>query len=91
MGRNGVQCGKGVVEYAGHGPGVWNYLHLLDLGELYEFVLLHWVKGKRSAWIGEMGTIFSGTGRVTWKEVVGRFAKAGFELERLKAADTREA
>lgn len=80
---------EGRAEYVGDGKGVWDFVHILDLAQLYEIVLLDWVEGRRKAPVGEEGIMFSGTGTFTWKEVAERIAKAGLEMGKLRDAETR--
>ena len=80
---------EGIAEYVGHGQGVWDHVHVLDLAELYEIVLLDWVEGQRKVPVGEKGIVFSETGSARWREVAERIAKAGVEFGKLKTAETR--
>jgi nucleoside-diphosphate-sugar epimerase len=80
---------EGRAEYIGDGKGVWNFVHVLDLAQLYEIVLLDWIEGRRNVPVGEKGIIFSGTGTFVWKEVAEGIAKAGFEMGKLKDVETR--
>ena len=80
---------EGRADYVGDGKGVWDYVHVLDLVELYEIVLLNWIDRRRRFPVGEEGIIFSGTGTFTWKEVAEGITKAGFEMGKLKDAETR--
>jgi nucleoside-diphosphate-sugar epimerase len=52
----------GRPEYIGDGAGVWDYVHIQDLVQLYEHVLLDWAEGRKAIPVGEKGIIFSATG-----------------------------
>ncbi|KAI0419452.1 NAD(P)-binding protein [Xylaria grammica] len=80
---------KGRAEYVGDGEGVWDFVHVLDLAELYGLVLADWVQQKRTVPVGEQGIIFSATGEATWKEVAEGISKAGVEIGRLQNVETR--
>lgn len=81
--------GSGRAEYVGDGKGVWDFVHIHDLVQLYEIALLDRVQGQRATPVGEGGFIFSGTGTFTWKDVAQGIAKAGMELGQLSDAETR--
>lgn len=80
---------SGRAEYVGDGRGVWDFVHITDLAQLYEIVLLDRVQGQRAIPVGEKGFIFSGTGTFTWKDVAQRIAKAGIKLGQLTDTETR--
>ena len=71
---------EGKASFVGDGQGKWDFVHVLDLAELYEVVLLDWIEGRRLAPVGEKGIIFSATGSFTWKEVAERIAQVGGQL-----------
>lgn len=79
----------GKPEYVGDGAGVWDYVHIQDLVQLYELVLLDWVEGRKAIPTGEKGIIFSATGSFAWKEVAERIAKAGVELGQFSNTETK--
>jgi nucleoside-diphosphate-sugar epimerase len=79
----------GRAEYVGDGLGVWDFVQVLDLAELYEIVLLDWVEGRRNVPVGERGIMFSGTGSFAWKEVADRIGRAGLRLGKLKDANPK--
>jgi nucleoside-diphosphate-sugar epimerase len=76
------------AEYVGDGEGKWEFVHISDLAQLYEIVLLDWIKGQRAFPVGEKGFIFSGTGTFAWKDVARWIAKAGVELGQLSDTET---
>lgn len=80
---------SGRAEYVGDGKGVWDFVHIHDLAQLYEIVLLDRVQGQRAIAVGEKGFIFSGTGVFAWKDVAQWIAKAGVELGKLTDAETK--
>ncbi|PON28840.1 hypothetical protein TGAM01_v201948 [Trichoderma gamsii] len=80
---------SGRAEYVGDGRGVWDFVHILDLAQLYEIVLLDRIKGRRAVPVGEKGYIFSGTGTFAWKDVAQWIAKAGVQLGRLNDTETK--
>lgn len=80
---------EGTAEYVGDGEGIWDFVHVLDLAELYEIVLLDWVEGIKSVPIGEGGILFSGTGTFKWREVAEGIAQAGFQMGVFRDATTR--
>lgn len=79
----------GQPAYVGDGAGVWDYVHIQDLVQLYELVLLNWVQGRKGFPTGEKGIIFSATGSFTWKEVAERIAKAGVKFGKFANTETK--
>lgn len=79
----------GRPEYIGDGAGVWDYVHIQDLVQLYELVLLDWAQGRKAIPVGEKGIIFSATGLYNWKDVAERIAKAGVELGQFANTETK--
>ena len=70
-----LKAGHGVV--VGEGKGVWDRVHVEDLAELYEIVLLDILeKGGRNLPFGEKGIIFSGNGRFQWLDIAEGVAEA---------------
>lgn len=80
---------SGRAEYVGDGKGVWDFVHIADLVQLYEIVLLDRIQGQRTVPVGEEGIIFSGTGTFAWKDVAQGIAKAGVELRQLADTETK--
>ncbi|KAF2964889.1 hypothetical protein GQX73_g8712 [Xylaria multiplex] len=85
--KSAIQEGR--AEYIGDGEGVWNFVHILDLVELYKLVLIDWVQQKRTVPVGEQGIIFSATGSVSWKEVAQGIGKAGAEIGQLQDGEAK--
>jgi nucleoside-diphosphate-sugar epimerase len=52
----------GKPEYVGDGASVLDYVHIQDLVQLYELVLLDWVQGRKAIPNGERGIISSASG-----------------------------
>lgn len=74
----------------GPGAGEWDHVHIADLAELYELVVLdildpasHGAKLPQ----GKKGIIFSANGRATWGEVAQGVADACFEAGRVKSKE----
>lgn len=80
---------SGRAEYVGDGKGVWDFVHIADLVQLYEIVLLDRIQGQRTVPVGEEGFLFSGTGTFAWKDVAQGIAKAGVELGQLADTETK--
>ncbi|KAL7894373.1 hypothetical protein HDV63DRAFT_161138 [Trichoderma sp. SZMC 28014] len=80
---------SGRAEYVGDGKGVWDFVHILDLAQLYEIVLLDRIQGQRAIPVGKKGFIFSGTGTFAWKDVAQWIAKAGVKFGQLTDAETK--
>lgn len=68
----------------GEGTGIWNYVHIADLVELYELFVIKILQGD-SLPDGERGIYFSAAGQYTWKELSQKVADAGFQLGALKS------
>jgi len=79
---------SGQVDVIGEGKAEWDFVHLEDLMELYEIVLEKVVKGEEVP-TGEMGTLFSATGRYSWLELSKGVAGALFQLGAIKTDEVR--
>jgi nucleoside-diphosphate-sugar epimerase len=75
---------SGEAEVIGEGKGIWDYVHIEDLADLYSLVLNKILKGEELP-TGEMTIMFSATGRYSWLELLQRVATA---LMSLKAIPT---
>ena len=69
-----IKAGHGLI--VGEGAGIWDRVHIEDLAELYEIVLLA-ILEKQGANLpfGKKGIIFSGNGRFKWLDIAQGVAK----------------
>lgn len=79
----------GRAEYVGDGKGTNAMVHVEDLAELYELVLLDWLEERKIVPTGDKGITFSGTDTFTWKETAEQIGKAGYELGKLQSAEPK--
>ncbi|KAF2679669.1 NAD dependent epimerase/dehydratase family protein-like protein [Lentithecium fluviatile CBS 122367] len=83
-----VTQGQGVV--VGDGKGVWDYVHVEDLAELYRIVVLRILEhGGKDLPNGKKGIIFSGNGRHSWLEVAQGVTDACYEAGWIKSKDVK--
>lgn len=83
-----LQAGHGVV--VGEGAGVWDRVHVEDLAELYEIVLLNVLeKGGKDLPFGEKGIIFSGNGRFKWMDIARGVAEEASKAGLIKSPEVR--
>lgn len=74
-----LQAGQAAV--VGDGVGIWNHVHVEDLADLHEIVLLEILsKGERSLPTGKKGIMFSANGQHSWQELGEDVANACYEL-----------
>ena len=67
------------AEVIGSGTGVWDHVHVVDLGTLYEVVVRKLLAGEDLP-SGEKGIYFSATGRHTWLDIAEGLGDALFAL-----------
>ncbi|TAQ84378.1 hypothetical protein B7494_g7299 [Chlorociboria aeruginascens] len=79
---------SGQADVIGEGKGIWDYVHILDLANLYEIVLSRVLAGKEVP-TGEKGILFTSTGRFSWAEFSTGIAKALFSLGAIKTPDVK--
>lgn len=73
-----LQNGRAAV--VGDGAGVWNYVHIQDLADLYTLILLEILeKEGKAVPTGKKGILFSANGRYTWLEFAQGVADVCFE------------
>jgi nucleoside-diphosphate-sugar epimerase len=70
---------SGAVDVVGEGKAEWDFVHIVDLADLYELVIYRVVKGEEVP-SGERGILFSGTGRYSWIEMSRGITSALFNL-----------
>jgi nucleoside-diphosphate-sugar epimerase len=73
----------GQVPVIGEGKGVWDYVHIADLADLYDLLVRKIIAGEHIP-SGERGIFFSATGRYSWLELSQRIADALFALKAIK-------
>lgn len=78
----------GQVDVIGEGKAEWDFVHMDDLVKLYELVLEKVVKGEEVP-TGEMGTLFSATGRYSWLGLSKGIAGALYKLGAIKTDEVR--
>lgn len=79
---------EGQVWVIGDGSGVWNHVHVHDLGLLYEVFVARLLEGVVIPH-GEQGIFFTENGEHSWKEVANGIATTGFEFGKLKTKEVR--
>lgn len=67
----------------GDGAGVWDYIHIADLADLYEVIFSKVVSGEDVP-TGEKGILFTSAGRFSWLEIAQNIASALIELGAFK-------
>ncbi|KAH8422245.1 uncharacterized protein LDX57_000003 [Aspergillus melleus] len=72
----------GQAEYVGDGAGVWDYVHVVDLAELFELLVARILRGEPVS-TGRQGFYFAETEKHSWKHLAEGIAKAGYSLGRL--------
>ena len=78
----------GQAQVIGDGEGVWDYVHIADLANLYELLLSRILSGEYVP-SGEEGIFFAGTGRSTWKDASVGVAKALVSLGVIKSEELK--
>lgn len=80
--------GHGVV--VGEGKGVWDNVHVEDLAELYQLVLLNILEKHGSdLQYGKKGIIFSGSDRHTWREIAEGVAEAAYNEDAIQTSEVK--
>ena len=83
-----LQCGHGLI--VNEGKGIWDNVHIEDLAELYEIVLLNILEKNGSDLpFGKKGIIFSGTRRHTWFEIAQGVAEAAHKAGKIKSPEVK--
>jgi nucleoside-diphosphate-sugar epimerase len=73
------------------GKGVWDHVHVEDLGALYTVLVLEMVKdGGERIPSGKKGIVFSGNGRHTWGDIARGVGKALFEQGKVTEKDVQD-
>jgi nucleoside-diphosphate-sugar epimerase len=86
--RSVLQHGKGFV--LGTGAGVWDNVHIADLGELYTLVLVKYLDQDPQVPTGKEGIIFSGSRRHTWREVSQHVADEAYAKGKISSPAIQE-
>jgi len=76
----------GEVNVVGEGKGVWDYVHVSDLANLYVLLVEKIIAGKELP-TGKKGILFSATGRFSWFELAQGIANAFFDLKAIKTKE----
>lgn len=84
--RASLKAGQALV--IGDGKGVWNYVHIDDLADLYVIFLQKILNGDKVP-VGEQIT-FSETGTFAWIDLSRGIADALYKLGAVKAADVKQ-
>jgi nucleoside-diphosphate-sugar epimerase len=82
MMRSAIKSGEAIM--IGQGEGVWDYVHIADLARLYELLVLKITAGEVIP-AGELGILFSATGRYSGRELSENIAKSLFTVEAIKS------
>lgn len=75
-----VAVARGASIMVGNGHGVWDHVHVQDLGNLYKILVVEILRdgGKRLPH-GKKGIIFGGNGRHIWREVAQEVANVCYD------------
>lgn len=84
--RAAIKAGQ--AEVIGDGKGVWDFVHVEDLANLYAILLKRVLAGQEIP-SGEKGLLFSSSGRYSWLEAAQAIGKALFELGAIKTQEVR--
>ncbi len=76
----------GRVPVVGEGSGIWDHVHIQDVGRFYEFILSRILTGQDVP-SGKRGILFLENGEHTWREISQRVAEAGVALQALKTSE----
>lgn len=80
----------GHAQYVGDGAGVWDYVHVVDLAELFELLVSKILRGETSNLpSGKKGIYFANTLRHSWKELAEGIAKSCYEAGRFGSPKTQ--
>ena len=81
--------GRSVV--VGEGKGVWDYVHVEDLADLYALAVQDIVeKGGKNLPSGKKGIMYSANGRFSWMDVAKGVAEACVKEGKLKSAEVEK-
>ncbi|EED12418.1 conserved hypothetical protein [Talaromyces stipitatus ATCC 10500] len=76
----------GHAQYVGDGAGIWDYVHVVDLAELFELLVAKILKNDTKGLLtGRKGIYFAGTLRHSWKELAESIAQHCYEAGRLES------
>ena len=83
-----LKHGQGIV--VGEGKGIWDNVHVEDLAELYEVILLNMIE-KNGADLpsGKKGIMFSGNGRHSWLELAEGIAQAAHKAGKIQSPEVK--
>ncbi|KAF8850555.1 NAD(P)-binding protein [Acephala macrosclerotiorum] len=84
--RASLKAGQALV--IGDGKGVWNYVHIDDLADLYVILLQKILDGEKVP-VGEQ-ILFSETGTFSWIDLSRGIADALYRLGAIKTADVKQ-
>lgn len=85
--RSAVEAGQS--EVLGDGKGIWDYVHIADLVDLY-VLLLKRVLAAEQIPSGEDGILFSSSGRYVWQDLAQGIADALFQLGAVKTREVKQ-
>ncbi len=80
---------EGQAEVIGEGKGVWDFVHVEDLADLYVILLKRVLAGEEIP-SGEKGLLFSSSGRFSWLEAAQAIGKALFRLGKIGTDKVKE-
>ena len=84
--RAGIKDGQ--VSVIGDGNGVWDYVHVADLTDLYEIIIKRVLNGEEVP-VGKSGIVFNGSGRYQWKDLSASIADALFDAGAIKTKELK--
>lgn len=84
--RASLKVGQALV--IGDGKGVWNYVHIDDLANLYALLLQKILEGEKVP-VGEQ-IMFSETGTFSWIDLSQDIADALYKLGAIKTANVKQ-
>jgi len=87
--RTALGHGQSIV--IGSGAGIWDHVHIADLGDLYTLAVLDILNhGGKNFPHGQKGIIFSAAGRASWHSVAAGVAAACVSEGELESAEVEE-
>jgi nucleoside-diphosphate-sugar epimerase len=81
--RTSIKDGETI--FVREGKGIWNYVHIADLANLYHLLVSKIISGENIP-TGKKGILFSATGDYMWKELSEGIANALFSLNSIKSS-----
>ena len=72
------------------GEHEWDHVHVLDLAQFYELMIVRILEGCNKLDVHSKGIYFCQSGHQTWREVSDRVARVGYALGFLKSYTVRQ-